>query len=251
MDKKESKKTAVKVVEKSSELEIQQEKNPVLQMLQMAMTNSDVNLDKMEKIMQMVERHEDKVAFKAYNRDMALMQGKIPSIDFNKVIKGNDGKVRSRYADYESIMKVVQPILSKFGFSVSFNPKAENNQLNVDCMISHKDGHIEKSNLSLPFDTSGSKNAVQSIGSSISYAKRYALCLKLNIATGGEDNDGNIVEEPPRSLEILTAMSKKANNKNELAILWNGLTPAEQKILSVVMSKRKIELGITKKPDNV
>jgi hypothetical protein len=247
MEKKESKKTAVKVVEKTQELEIQQEKNPVLQMLQMAMTDSNVDLQKMEKIMEMVERHEDKLAFKAYNRDMALMQGEIPEIQFNSVIKDYEGNVRSKYTTYEGIMKVVQPILSEFGFSVSFNPKAENNLLTVDCMISHKDGHIEKSSLSLPFDASGKKNSVQSIGSSISYAKRYALCLKLNIATGGEDNDGNTAQEPPRTLNVLTAMTQKANNKSELAILWNGLTPEEQKIVGVVISKRKIELGIVKK----
>lgn len=246
MAKKESKETAVQVVEKSSELEIQQE-NPVLSMLQLAMTDSNVDLEKMEKIMEMVERYEDKLAVKAYNRDMAIMQGEIPPIDFNSVIKDYDGNVRSRYTTYEGIMKVVQPILSKFGFSVSFNPKAENNELNVDCMISHKDGHIEKSNLSLPFDNSGKKNPVQSIGSSISYAKRYALCLKLNIATGGEDNDGNDIVDPPRSLDVLTAMTKKANNKKELVILWDGCTPKEQEIISKVIAERKVELGIVKK----
>ena len=247
MAKKESKNTSVKVVEKSSELEIQQEKNPVLSMLQLAMTDSNVDLEKMEKIMEMVERYEDKLAVKAYNRDMAIMQGEIPKIEFNAVINDKYGKLRSKYTTYEGIMEVVQPILSKHGFSVSFNPKAENKELNVDCMISHREGHIERSNLSLPFDDSGNKNAVQSIGSSMSYAKRYALCLKLNIATGGEDNDGNDIVDEPRSLAVLTAMTKKANNKKELVILWDGCTPKEQEIISKVIAERKIELGIVNK----
>ena len=247
MGQKESKETAVKVVkEKSRELEIQQEQNPVLSMLQMAMTDSNVDLNKMEKIMEMVERYEDKLAAKAYNRDMALMQGEIPEIKFDSEIKVNN-QVRSKYTSYEGIMKIVQPILSRFGFSVSFNPISENGQMTVHCMISHKDGHIEKSNLTLPFDTSGSKNDVQSIGSSMSYAKRYALCLKLNIATGGEDNDGNTIVDPPRSLDVLTVMTKKANNKKELVILWDGLTPKEQEIVSKVIAERKVELGIVKK----
>lgn len=238
---------AIAKVKTQEVAQVQEPQNPVLNMLEMAMTNSEVDLEKMEKIMGMVERHEDKIAFKAYNRDMALMQGEIPEIEFNSVIKDGQGKVRSRYTSYDGIMKIIKPILSKFGFSASFNPKAENNLLTVDCMISHKEGHIEKSSLSLPFDTSGSKNSVQSIGSSISYAKRYALCLKLNIATGGEDNDGNEVEEQPRSLKVLTAMTKKANNKNELGTLWSGLTSKEQEIISKVIGERKIELGIVKK----
>ncbi len=227
-------------------VQVQEEKNPVMEMLQMAMVNSDVDLDKMQKIMDMAERHEEKLAFKAYNRDMALMQGEIPAIEFNAQIKVNN-QVRSNYTTYEGIMKVMQPILSKFGFSVSFNPQASDNLLTVDCMIAHKDGHIEKSSLSLPFDNSGSKNSVQSIGSSISYAKRYALCLKLNIATGGEDNDGNTIEQPPRSLEVLRTMTKNAKNKSELVILWGGLTAKEQEIVSKVIAERKVELGIVKK----
>ena len=42
----------------------------------------------------------------------------------------------------------------------------------------------------LPLDTSGSKNAVQAVGTSVSYGKRYVMCAMLNIATRGEDDDG-------------------------------------------------------------
>ena len=238
---------AIAKVKTQEVLQVQEPQNPIFNMLQLAMVSSDVDLEKMEKIMQMADRHEEKIAFKAYNRDMALMQGEIPPIEFNSQIKVS-GQVRSNYTNYEGIMKVVQPILSKFGFSVSFNPVSKDNLLTVDCMISHRDGHIETSSLSLPFDTSGSKNNVQAIGSSMSYAKRYALCLKLNIATGGEDNDGNTSpDDNTRSLEELTTMTKNANNKNELGTLWNGLTSKEQGIVSKVIGERKIELGIVKK----
>ena len=43
----------------------------------------------------------------------------------------------------------------------------------------------------LPLDTSGSKNGVQAVGSTVSYGKRYAICALLNISTG-DDTDGNI-----------------------------------------------------------
>ena len=220
---------------------IQEVQNPVLNMLQLAMTDSNVDLEKMEKIMEMVERHEDKLAFKAYNRDMALMQGEIPEIKFDSKIKDAQGKTRSEYASYEGIMKIVQPILSKFGFSASFNPKAENNELTVDCMISHKEGHIEKSSLTLPFDTSGSKNSVQSIGSSISYAKRYALCLKLNIATGGEDNDGNTIDPDVRPPEVLHKMIFNSKNEDELKVMWSGLSSKEQELMTRAVNVRKKE----------
>jgi hypothetical protein len=41
----------------------------------------------------------------------------------------------------------------------------------------------------LPHDSSGSKNAVQAIGSTTSYGRRYAASMLLNIVTRGEDDD--------------------------------------------------------------
>ncbi|WP_409524602.1 ERF family protein [Pseudomonas sp.] len=45
----------------------------------------------------------------------------------------------------------------------------------------------------LPLDTSGSKNAVQAVGSSTSYGKRYVMSALLNLTTRGEDDDGHAV----------------------------------------------------------
>lgn len=248
MEKQESEKTAVKVVEKTStELENQQEQNPVMEMLQMAMVNSEVDLNKMEKIMEMAERHEAKLAKKSFNRDMALLQGEMPEIKKDGKINDKYGALRSEYASYETIMKAIKPSLMKYGFSASFKPSVKDQKLIVDCVISHRDGHSESTSLELPHDTSGAKNNVQAIGSSMSYAKRYTLCLMFNIPTGGEDNDGNTIVDLPRSLGELTTMTKNANNKSDLTILWNGLSPEEQKIISKVIGARKIELGIVKK----
>ncbi len=47
----------------------------------------------------------------------------------------------------------------------------------------------------LPLDTSGSKNNIQGMGSSLTYGKRYLVTAMLNIVTEGEDKDGN--DNPP------------------------------------------------------
>ena len=60
------------------------------------------------------------------------------------------------------------------------------------------------------------KNAVQAIGSSVSYGKRYTASLLLNLTTRGEDDDGTAAgREPPidasqilKLREQLSAMSK-------------------------------------------
>ena len=178
------------------------EQDAAATMLQMAMTNSDVDLQKMEKIMQMYQEVEAKKAERLYNAAMADLQGAIPSIKRDGIIPNKDGTPRSYYSKYETIMDAIQPQLTEHGIAISFRTSFENNQAIVKCVITHKDGHNENTTMTLPFDSSGSKNSVQAIGSSLSYAKRYALCLILNIPTGGEDDDGNSAEPGVKQTEL-------------------------------------------------
>jgi hypothetical protein len=60
----------------------------------------------------------------------------------------------------------------------------------VTGVLTHQLGHVEQTSLTLPIDTSGSKNAVQSVGSSTSYGKRYTAAALLNLRTGETDDDG-------------------------------------------------------------
>jgi hypothetical protein len=56
-------------------------------------------------------------------------------------------------------------------------------------VLGHEDGHQEVTELPLPADTTGNKNAVQSWGSTISYGKRYVGLTLLGVATEDEDDD--------------------------------------------------------------
>lgn len=230
-----AKNTARKSPAKKAEIvKVEEEKlNPVLSMLQLAMTDSNVDLEKMDKIMQMAERHESKLAEKSFHSAMAILQGEIPTIAKDGIIPDKAGKVRSKFSKYETIMAAIGPVLAKHGFAVSFRPKVADGKLIVDCVVSHKDGHTQETSLELPHDNSGQKNSVQAIGSSMSYAKRYTLCLMFNIPTGGEDNDGNEVipeQAEPRTLKELTKMFDNVTNMEELKVLWESLSSAERKI---------------------
>ena len=60
-------------------------------------------------------------------------------------------------------------------------------------ILSHRDGHREETTLTLPYDSSGSKNSVQAAGSSYSYGRRYATLMLLNISSRAPqdmDDDG-------------------------------------------------------------
>lgn len=58
------------------------------------------------------------------------------------------------------------------------------------------EGDQEDTTIVLPHDSTGSKNAVQAVGSSTSYGKRYTAGLLLNLTSRGEDDDGKAADAP-------------------------------------------------------
>jgi len=157
----------------------------IIQVIERAAMNPDVDIDKMERLLQMQERVLDRQAAADYSSAMAGMQTQIPSIAERG--KTNNGS----YATLEDIVDTVRPVMQEHGFAVSFRVKTVDKGVEVTGVLMHRGGHREETSMLLPADTSGSKNAVQSFGSSVSYGKRYVLCSLLNITTRGEDDDGN------------------------------------------------------------
>lgn len=169
------------------------------QFMEMAMrmaSDPSIDVDKAERIINIVrkaQREDDqKEERKAFNESFALMQAEIPTIVERGGISTDNGKtIRSKFANFEDIVDGVRPVLSKHGFSVSFIINQDGGQITVTTILRHKFGYDVQTPFVAQSDTSGSKNAIQAIGSTISYAKRYGLCSLLSIATRGEDKDGN------------------------------------------------------------
>lgn len=163
--------------------------NAIISVIERAATNPDVDIDKMERLLDMQERIMERNAKSAFSAAMAQLQGELPTISEKGEIKVK-GELRSRYARFEDINQAVRPIMQKYGFAVSFKVDTSDNFIRVTGVLSHREGHSEETTMQLPADMSGSKNTVQSVGSSVSYGKRYVLQALLNITTSGEDDDG-------------------------------------------------------------
>lgn len=162
----------------------------LLQVIERAAKDPSVDMDKMERLMQMHERIVEREAKAAYADALSAMQPELPIIGERGGIKDRGGNIQSTYALWGDIVGVITPILSRFGFALSFRTGNEANCVSVTGVLSHRQGHSEKTTLVLPIDTSGSKNAVQSVGSSTSYGKRYTASALLNLRTGDVDDDG-------------------------------------------------------------
>lgn len=161
----------------------------IISVIERAATNPEVDIDKMERLLSMHERITERDAKSAFSSAMAEMQGDLPTISERGEIKVN-GQLRSKYARFEDINEAVRPVLKHYGFAVSFKTHTDSQTISVTGILSHRQGHSEETTMQLPADLSGSKNTVQSVGSSVSYGKRYVLQALLNITTSGEDDDG-------------------------------------------------------------
>ncbi|BES72209.1 hypothetical protein RE428_32270 [Marinobacter nanhaiticus D15-8W] len=168
----------------------QQTGNAIISVIERAATNPDVDINKMERLLDMQERIMERNAKSAFSAAMAQLQGELPTISEKGEIKVN-GQVRSKYARFEDINEAVRPVMQKFGFAISFRVKTGDSHICVTGVLVHREGHSEETTIDLPADITGSKNTVQSVGSSVSYGKRYVLQALLNITTSGEDDDGN------------------------------------------------------------
>jgi hypothetical protein len=160
-------------------------------MIERLASNPDVNVDKLERLIAMQERVLDRNAEAAFNVAFAEMQPKIPEITERGAIKNKEGGVQSRYAKNEDIQKVIRPILKAHGFTLSFRTEWPGPKLvKVVGILTHNEGHARTSEFQTAADESGSKNAIQGLGSAVSYGHRYTTIDLLNITSRGQDDDG-------------------------------------------------------------
>lgn len=157
------------------------ESNP-MNLIEKAVSNGG-SIDQLEKLMDLQERWEKKEAEKDFHDALNKFQSEKPSIIKSK--KGHN----SKYAPLPKIQKAIDPVLTKFGLSYRFEQSGENGKIKITCILSHSNGHSKSTHLEAGSDTSGSKNAIQAIGSTISYLKRYTLENALGLSAD-EDDDG-------------------------------------------------------------
>lgn len=148
------------------------------------------NLDQIEKLMILQERWEANEARKAYNEAITFFKKNAPQINKDKSVSFGAGKTAYKHASLFNVTQKISAKLSEYGLSASWRVK-QNGVISVTTIISHVLGHSEETTLSAPSDTSGSKNPIQAIGSTISYLERYGLLAMTGLATFDMDDDGN------------------------------------------------------------
>jgi hypothetical protein len=170
-------------VEQKQELAVATENTAMVSMFERMASDPNVDVDKLERLMQMRERAIERSAKTDFDAAMADMQPELPVI-------GERGKAAGRYtyALWEDINAQIKPVLQKHGFALTFRTDFKDG-ISITGVLSHRAGHREETSITLPADGSGNKNDVQAVASSVSYGKRYTAGALLNLTSHGEDDD--------------------------------------------------------------
>ncbi len=158
-----------------------------MSMLQAARAQG-ASLEQMQQLMDMQFKWEANEARKAYYE--AVAKFKAEQINISKDKKNT--QYNSRYTGKGNLVNTVNPILSKYDLSASWDID-QSNGITVSCILSHAQGHSEQVSMTAPADSSGQKNPIQQIKSTITYLEIATYEAVTGVASYDDpgDNDGN------------------------------------------------------------
>jgi hypothetical protein len=165
-----------------------------------------IDTDQLSKLMDLQERYDKNEARKAYYMALAASTVDMPVVTKDKI----NLQYNSPYASRENIINTISPHLSKFGLSHRW-ALDQSAGIAVACVLSHEAGHSESVTVSGPPDTSGKKNELQQIKSTITYLEVVSFEAITGTASegGGMNDDGN------HGVPVLTEKEKAVRAKRK------------------------------------
>lgn len=150
----------------------------------MAAVEKGASVEQLSQLFDLKLRVEANEARRAFVEAMSKFRAEAPTI-----LKNAKGHNERMYASLDNTTRTINPLLAKNGLSYGWVTEQHDN-ITVHCDITHIQGHSQRTSLSAGPDTSGSKNSIQAIGSTVTYLQRYTLLSALGLATGIQDDDG-------------------------------------------------------------
>lgn len=165
----------------------------IFAIIERAVRDPSVDVDKMERLMAMQERLQEKAAETYFDNAMADAQQEMEPVR----AEAKNPQASSKYASYHALDTAIRPIYAKYGFSLSFDTADAPNpaDIRIVCKVAHRSGHRERPHIDMPADGKGARGGdvmtrTHATGSAITYGKRYLLAMIFNVAVS-QDDDGN------------------------------------------------------------
>ena len=235
-----------------TESELMPSKVTPANLLQMAI-QSNIGVAELEKLTQLYEQWENRQAKKEFLQAFTRFQSICPDIRKTKEVSFN-GNVKYCYAPLADICRQINPFLEKCNLSYRWEHEEENATLKVTCIISHTNGHSERTTMTGPADETGSKNKIQARGSSFTFLQRYTLLGALGISTADSDIDGRLPSqdidklhnEYMNILKMLMKIDEKKFSKYEPS-QWKMEPTAKNYVMAIAEVKRLLNENQNKK----
>jgi hypothetical protein len=148
----------------------------------------DVNA--LEKLLELQQRWDADKARKSFFAAFTSFQANCPDLRKTKQVAFN--QTSYHYAPLADITRQIGKALKENELSYRWEIKDTEKEIQVTCLISHIDGHTERTTMSAQADTSGAKNAIQARASTVTYMQRYTLIGALGLSTADSDIDGRL-----------------------------------------------------------
>lgn len=154
--------------------------------------NKDLDIEKLAKLMELQREYNADLARKDFFHALCEFQSKSPELRKTKEVSFGDTKYY--YAPLADIARQIKDTVKACELSYRWEIQDNKEEIQVTCIITHINGHSEKTKMTSNPDTSGKKNAIQARGSAIEYMKRYTLIGALGLTTADTDIDGRMPE---------------------------------------------------------
>lgn len=182
--------------------------NQADRLIELAIT-SNVDADRLDKLLALKERYEKEEARKVYTQAMANFKAEGITITKDKTVrfphKDGPGETSYSHASLGNIVAIAVPALARQGLSHRWEAKREDDRIMVRCIMTHAAGHSEATEWwPGPLDSSGKKNPIQQAASTVTYLERYTFLMITGLAVEDQDDDGAASGEPPESVKLIS-----------------------------------------------
>jgi len=209
-------------------------------LLAMFIQSGNTDVESLKELMALKKEYEANEAKKQYVVAMNNFRKACPAV--TKTKSGHNCK----YAGLAESIDQIKDIMADNGISHRWTTgKDSDGYVLVTCIVAHIGGHEESVTLTGEPDTSGSKNSIQAVGSTVSYLQRYTLFAALGLASSDEDTDGHTVnlaalqDAIRKHFDTIVAVKHgiRDNDLYSAGEAWFELSQDEQKSLWVAPTK--------------
>ena len=189
--------------------------NALMAIINRAANDPAFDVAKLEQLLSVRERWEKDEARKAFVEALTAFKANPPDIFRNKTVAFKD--VKYKHASLDNVSIVIGTALSKYGLSHRWSvDQPADGRIKVTCVLMHSAGHSESVSMQSGADQSGSKNAIQALGSAVTYLERYTLLSATGMAVQDQDDDGR-GSEPAKPISGPTEAPRPTHPTEQMA----------------------------------